>query len=148
MLKVRRANQGDLEPLVAGNRAMAEETEGLHLDVETLRAGVLAVLDGKVPAAYWVAELDGAVVGQLMITYEWSDWRNGTVWWIQSVHVDRSVRQQGVFRQLYAIARHEALGVGARGLRLYVDTRNSRAQAVYRSLGMNGDHYRVFEDMF
>jgi ribosomal protein S18 acetylase RimI-like enzyme len=148
VLNVRRAARADLEPLVTGNLNMAEETEGLKLNLDTLRAGVLAVLEQKVPGAFWIAELDGRVVGQMMITYEWSDWRNGMIWWIQSVHVDAALRQQGIFRKLYAAARAQALAAGARGLRLYVDTTNTRAQAVYRSLGMNGDHYRVFEDMF
>jgi ribosomal protein S18 acetylase RimI-like enzyme len=145
---VRPATPADLDVLVAGNLAMAEETEGLRLDRPTLEAGVLALLEGRAPGAYWVAELDGRVAGQLAVTYEWSDWRNRTVWWIQSVHVDRSARRGGIFRALYATARQAALDAGAAGLRLYVDTSNTPAQQVYRSLGMNGDHYRVFEDMF
>lgn len=147
-MHVRRAVSADLDVLVAGNLTMAQETEGLQLDVATLRDGVLALLEGGAPGVYWVAERHGQVIGQLLITYEWSDWRNRPVWWIQSVHVEASARRQGVFRQLYEVMRREALAAGAGGLRLYVDTRNTRAQAVYRSLGMNGDHYRVFEDMF
>lgn len=148
MITVRKATRADLDALVTGNLIMAEETEGLKLDPEVLRAGVLAVLEDRVPGAFWVAEHAGRVVGQLMITFEWSDWRNGMVWWIQSVHVDASARQQGVFRQLYAFTREQARSAGARGLRLYVDTTNRRAQAVYAALGMNGDHYRVYEDMW
>jgi ribosomal protein S18 acetylase RimI-like enzyme len=83
-----------------------------------------------------------------MITYEWSDWRNRMVWWIQSVHVEPAARGRGVFRALYAHVRHEAEAAGAGGLRLYVDLTNTRAQLVYGAIGMNGDHYRVFEDMF
>lgn len=145
---IRAARPSDLEALVAGNAAMALETEGLTLDLPTLRAGVQAVLDGRVPGQFWVAEHEGRVVGQLLITYEWSDWRNRPVWWIQSVHVADDARRLGVFRALYAHARAEALAAGAGGLRLYVDDTNTRAQAVYTSLGMNGGHYRVFEDMF
>lgn len=148
IVSFRQAAPFDLEALVRGNLIMAEETEGLRLDPEVLRAGVLAVLEDRVPGSFWVAESAGRVVGQLMITYEWSDWRNGMVWWIQSVHVDASVRQQGVFRQLYDFIRVRAREAGARGLRLYVDTTNTRAQAVYKALGMNGDHYRVFEEMW
>lgn len=148
MITVRKATTADLEALVLGNLIMASETEGLTLDADVLRAGVQAVLDERVPGSYWVAESEGRVVGQLMITYEWSDWRNGMVWWIQSVHVDAAARQQGIFRQLYAFARAQAQAAGARGLRLYVDTTNVRAQRVYAALGMNGDHYRVFEDMW
>ena len=88
------------------------------------------------------------MVGQLLITYEWSDWRNRQVWWIQSVHVAPEARRLGVFRALYAHLRREAQAAGAGGLRLYVDETNGRAQAVYASLGMTGGHYRVFEDMF
>ncbi len=100
------------------------------------------------PGRYWIAELDGAVVGQTLITYEWSDWRNRMVWWIQSVYVSPGARQHGVFRGIFAHLRDAAAAAGAGGLRLYVDTTNVRAQQVYTALGMNGDHYRVFEDMF
>lgn len=148
VLTVRRATRVDLDGLVAGNLALAKDTEGLLLDASTLRAGVLALLEERAPGTYWVAELDGVVVGQTLITYEWSDWRNRVVWWIQSVHVVPDERRHGVFRALYAFIRGEAEAAGAGGLRLYVDTTNTRAQAVYASLGMNGEHYRVFEDMF
>lgn len=147
-LHIRPAVAADLDVIVAGNAAMALETEQLRLDDATLRRGVAAVLDGTVPGHYWVAEHEGRVVGQLMITYEWSDWRNRQVWWIQSVHVADDARRLGVFRALYARLRGEAQAAGAGGLRLYVDDTNHRAQAVYAALGMNGGHYRVFEDMF
>ena len=145
---VRAAGAEDLEALVAGNLALAEETEHVRLDQDTLREGIRALLDSRAPGRYWVAELDGRVVGQLLITFEWSDWRNRMVWWIQSVYVVPESRGGGVFRTLYEAARQEAGAAGAGGLRLYVDTTNVRAQAVYTALGMNGDHYRVFEDMF
>lgn len=147
-MHVRRAVLADLDVLVSGNLTMAQETEGLQLDAATVRLGVLAVLDNRAPGAFWVAERDAQVVGQLLITFEWSDWRNRPVWWIQSVHVHAAARRRGVFRSLYSVVRREAREAGAGGLRLYVDTRNTGAQAVYRSLGMNGDHYHVFEDMF
>ena len=145
---VRAAGGGDLEALVAGNLALAEESERVRLDVETLRQGIRALLESRAPGRYWVAELDGRVVGQLLITFEWSDWRNRMVWWIQSVYVAPDARGRGVLRMLYGVARREAVAVGSAGLRLYVDTANIRAQAAYAALGMNGDHYRVFEDMF
>lgn len=145
---IRAATPADLDVLVAGNASIALDTEQLRLDDATLRAGVTAVLDRRAPGRYWVAEHEGRVVGQLLITYEWSDWRNRPVWWIQSVHVDPGARRLGVFRALYRHARAEALAAGAGGLRLYVDETNTRAQAVYAALGMNGGHYRVFEDMF
>lgn len=148
MLHIRPAVVSDLDFIVAGNLALAQETESLALDAAILRDGVRALLEGRAPGAYWIAELDGTVVGQTLITYEWSDWRNRTVWWIQSVFVSADARQHGVFRAVYAHLRREAAAAGAGGLRLYVDTTNVRAQEVYAALGMNGDHYRVFEDMF
>ncbi len=146
--RIRAATQQDIDDLVAGNVALADESEHVRLDPGTLRAGVSALLDGTAPGRYWVAELNGRIVGQLLITFEWSDWRNRMVWWIQSVYVVPAVRRRGIFRALYDHARHEAQARGAGGLRLYVDVSNTRAQAVYSALGMNGDHYRVFEDMF
>jgi ribosomal protein S18 acetylase RimI-like enzyme len=146
--QIRSATPADLDFIVAGNLEMAFETEQLRLDAAMLRNGVRALLEGRAPGAYWIAELDDVVVGQLMITFEWSDWRNRTIWWIQSVYVSPAARQHGVFRALYAHVRAQAEVAGACGLRLYVDTTNTRAQAVYSALGMNGDHYRVFEDMF
>jgi GNAT superfamily N-acetyltransferase len=145
---IRAARAEDLEALVAGNMALAEETEPVRLDMQTLRQGILALLESRAPGRYWVAELEGRVVGQLLVTFEWSDWRNRMVWWIQSVYVAPDARGRGVLRTLYDVARREALAAGAGGLRLYVNTANQRAQAVYAALGMNGDHYRVFEDMF
>ncbi len=127
-LFIRPARSTDLEVLVAGNVAMARETEQLTLDLPTLRAGVSAVLEGRVPGQFRVAEHEGRVVGQLLITYEWSDWRNRPVWWIQSVHVADDARRLGVFRALYAHARAEAIAAGAGGLRLYVDETNARAR--------------------
>jgi GNAT superfamily N-acetyltransferase len=145
---VRSAVAEDLEALVAGNVALAEETERVHLDADTLRQGIRALLESRAPGRYWIAELDGRVVGQLLVTFEWSDWRNRMVWWIQSVYVQPDARGRGVLRTLYEAARREAVAAGSGGLRLYVDTTNIRAQAAYAALGMNGDHYRVFEDMF
>lgn len=127
---------------------MARETEGIALDLEVLRAGVAAVFEAPARGRYFVAETDGRVVGQLMVTYEWSDWRNANVWWIQSVYVWPEHRQAGVYRALYAHVQAEARSAGAAGLRLYVDRRNAAAQTVYARLGMDGDHYLLFEHMF
>jgi ribosomal protein S18 acetylase RimI-like enzyme len=145
---IRRASRADLEALVEGNRRMAMETESVQLDAGTLRSGVAALFDDPAKGAYWVVEHDGAVVAQTMVTHEWSDWRNGDVWWIQSVYVQPEYRRRGLFRHIYRHLRAEAQRLGVVGLRLYVDTSNTRAQAVYAALGMQGDHYRVFEDMF
>ena len=147
-LRIRPARLEDIETLVQGNLALAEETERLRLDANTLRRGIRALLERQVPGHYLVAELDSRVVGQLLITFEWSDWRNCMVWWIQSVYVAPDVRGTGILRTLYDAVRRDAIARGAGGLRLYVDTTNSHAQTVYAAIGMDGGHYRVFEDMF
>ncbi|MCC7384443.1 MAG: GNAT family N-acetyltransferase [Deltaproteobacteria bacterium] len=145
---IRVATLADLNALVEGNRAMAEETEALRLPLETVRTGVRRVLEGLEAGAYRVVEVDGRVAAQLMITYEWSDWRARNVWWIQSVYVWPEYRGRGLFKELYRATREAALAAGAGGLRLYVDERNTRAQEVYRALGMSSGHYRVCEEMF
>ena len=147
-VQIRPAETADLEAIVDANIALAVETENVRLDPATIRAGVQALLDARAPGRYWVAERDGRFVGQLLITFEWSDWRDRIVWWIQSVYVMADARKSGVFKALYEHVRREAHAAGAGGLRLYVDVTNARAQAVYSALGMNGAHYRVFEDMF
>ena len=143
---VRLATLDDHDALVEGNCAMALETEDLQLDPEIVRKGVRAVLEGKQAGAYYVIEGDGGVVAQLMITFEWSDWRNGVWWWIQSVYVLPGERRHGVYRTLYARARKLAAAAGdVRGFRLYVERDNQAAQAVYRALGMNESGYRMYE---
>ena len=145
-LAVRPAVPTDAEFLERGNIAMALEAEHKQLDAAIVRRGVRAVLDDPGKGRYFVAERDGRVVGQLMITYEWSDWRNGTFWWIQSVYVIPSARRAGVFRALF---RHlEILAEGDRsvcGIRLYVERENERAQATYRRCGLEDGGYRVME---
>jgi len=142
------ATPADLDALVAGNIALARETEGLLLDAPTVRAGVGAVLAGRASGTYHVIEVEGRVVAQLLITHEWSDWRNRMVWWIQSVYVPPERRGQGLFAHLYRYIVDAARAAGAAGVRLYVEHTNSRAQGVYTALGMQGGRYRVFEAMF
>src|SRR5262245_19206392 len=125
---IRPATIADLEILIEGNRAMARETEALELDDKILREGLVAILEGRQPGMYRVLEEDGEVLAQLMVTFEWSDWRNRTVWWIQSVYVWPKARRRGCFRELYRALADEARAAGAAGLRLYVDERNTRAQ--------------------
>ncbi len=127
------------------NIQMAMETEQKKLDPYTVTAGVKAVLGDPNKGVYFVAEVDGRVVGQLMITLEWSDWRNGDIWWIQSVYVHPDFRKHGIFRQLHAHAKDEAVKAGAVMLRLYVEKENQRAQDVYRGLGMDEAHYVMME---
>lgn len=147
-MRIRTGRIADLDRIVAGNLAMARETEDLELDEDTLRSGVTAVLEGEQRAGYFLAEYDGRIIGQLMVTFEWSDWRNRDVWWIQSVYVWPEVRRRGVYRKMYDRVLEEAREADAAGVRLYVDLRNTRAQRVYGDLGMNGDHYKLFEAMF
>jgi GNAT superfamily N-acetyltransferase len=146
--RIRLARPEDTARIAAGNRAMARETEDLDLDPAKVAAGVERTFRDDVGARYWVAEIDGMVAAQLMITVEWSDWRNRFVWWVQSVYVWPPYRGRGLYRGLYGAVRQAAIDADAAGIRLYVDQRNERAQGVYTALGMAGDHYRVFEDMF
>ncbi len=127
---------------------MALETEEIALNRHICMRGVEAVFEDRALGRYFVAEDDEQLAASLLITYEWSDWRNGQVWWIQSVYVRPEYRRRGIYAGLYAHVRglaevHETI----KGIRLYVDSRNSAAQEVYRRMGMNGEHYRVFEWM-
>jgi GNAT superfamily N-acetyltransferase len=143
---VRPANAADAEFLVRGNAEMALETEGISLDLDRLRDGVHAVLEDPARGRYLVAEFHGRRAGQMMITYEWSDWRNGNFWWIQSVYVERAARRQGVFTALYRFAESSARqDSNVCGLRLYVERHNEPAQATYAKLGMRPTVYSMFE---
>jgi GNAT superfamily N-acetyltransferase len=145
-ITVRLATLDDLEFLVRGNAQMALETEDLSLDIDRLRGGVRAMFDDPARGFYLIAEAGGTRAGQMMITYEWSDWRNGVFWWIQSVYTVPELRRGGVFRALYAqaeeLARQQA---NVCGLRLYVETHNERAQATYVRCGMRETAYKMFE---
>ncbi|KAJ9508862.1 hypothetical protein QJQ45_028181 [Haematococcus lacustris] len=123
-------------------QAMAKETENIDLERDIITAGVQKVLEGKTSASYYILEEDGMVVAQLMITFEWSDWRAADIWWIQSVYVAPAARKRGYFRKLYEYVRQEAEACKAVGLRLYADSKNLPAQATYKKLGMR-THYLV-----
>jgi ribosomal protein S18 acetylase RimI-like enzyme len=147
-LLYREATADDAGAIVEFQLAMARETEELELDREILSRGVAAVFADTSKGRYYVAEADGRAVASLMITYEWSDWRSGMVWWIQSVYVTPEFRRRGVYAGLYSHVKNFVDSDSAiRGIRLYVDERNKPAQEVYSRLGMNGEHYRVFEWM-
>ena len=143
---IRDAQIEDAATLAAFNSAIAAETEDHALDPDLIVAGVTAVLTDDSKGRYWVAEVDDDVVGQIMVTYEFSDWRNGVIWWIQSVYVRKDQRRKGVFSALY---RHvESLSrtdEDVAGIRLYVENSNKRAQDTYSSLGMQMRDYRVME---
>ena len=146
-ITIRKAAAGDL-PVIAGfNRRLAQESEGLVLESARVEAGVAALLRDPARGVYYVAETAaGAVAGQLMITYEWSDWRNANIWWIQSVYVKPEFRRTGVFRALFDHVRNTAEGRrDVCSLRLYVHAENTRAAASYERLGMIRTQYEVFE---
>ncbi|MEM7674797.1 MAG: GNAT family N-acetyltransferase [Myxococcota bacterium] len=145
---IRPATIADLEAIVAANISMAAETENVTLDPQKITPGVAALLEGKATGHYYVGTVDEHVVAQTMITFEFSDWRNADVWWIQSVYVTPEHRRQGWYRRLYEYVQKEAKEAGAAGIRLYVDKRNISAQAVYTRLGMDAEHYQMFEAMF
>ena len=145
-LTIRPATRADVPHLVDWNAAMAKETEAKTLDRAVLSRGVEGVFDAPRRGFYLVAERDGVAVGSLLVTFEWSDWRCGDFWWIQSVYVVPEARRGGVFRALYAAARERARGAGAVGLRLYVETENHRAQRTYAELGMTPCHYLMYEE--
>ncbi|MCK9628124.1 MAG: GNAT family N-acetyltransferase [Bacteroidales bacterium] len=145
---IRKATTGDISQIVDFQMNMALETERLELNRDTLTAGVTNVIEGEKGAAYYLAETNGTLAGMLMITLEWSDWRNGWVWWIQSVYIRPEFRGKGLYRQLYShIVTLAEESDDVTGIRLYVDKTNTNAQKVYKSLGMNGDHYLVYEWM-
>ncbi len=137
-------------PFIAdGNLRLALETERRQLDPATVESGVKALLSDPAKGNYFVAEADGQVVGQLLITREWSDWRNGDFWWLQSVYVLEPFRGGGVFRALFEHVNTLArLRKDVCGLRLYVEANNARAQAAYRRLGLNRTDYAMFETDF
>ncbi len=147
-LVIREARRDDAATIIEFQLAMALETEELPLDREILTRGVHALFDNPALGRYFVAESDRRVVASLLITYEWSDWRNGMVWWIQSVYTLPEFRRRGVYAALYSHIRAQVEpDPDVRGIRLYVDTRNAGAQQVYARLGMEGEHYKVFEWM-
>ncbi|MFO0867226.1 MAG: GNAT family N-acetyltransferase [Gemmataceae bacterium] len=142
---IRSASDVDLEIIMDFNAALADESEGKTLDRDILRPGVAAVLADPHKGRYFVAEHNGQVVGQMLITFEWSDWRNGWFWWIQSVYVTLDHRRKGVFRALYEHVRQLAFAEGVIGVRLYVEKENTRAHATYQSLGLDWTTYLVME---
>lgn len=147
-LYIRRAVLADAAAIVAFNQTMALETEDKTLPDAIISAGVAGLLAQPDYGFYLVAEADGVVIGSLMVTYEWSDWRNGLLWWIQSVYVTAAWRRRGVYRALYNAVKAQAAQTGqVRGFRLYVEKDNAPAQHTYRALGMTETDYRLFEEI-
>jgi len=145
---IRNANEEDAQTIANFQLAMALETENLKLNNTILENGVKAVFTDSTKGKYYVAECNGEIIGSLLTTYEWSDWRNSTVLWIQSVYVMPEYRQHGVFKKLYNHI--ESIWKSDKkyaGIRLYVDKTNQKAINVYNKVGMNGEHYQLFEIM-
>jgi len=147
MIIIRKAISSDAQSIIDFQMKMAWETEKITLNPITVNKGVNEVFTDPVKGEYYVAAADSKVIASLLITYEWSDWRNCNIWWFQSVYVIPEFRRQGVFRKMYAFIRNRAEEQGVIGLRLYVETGNTRAKKTYESLGMTGDHYSLYEWM-
>jgi ribosomal protein S18 acetylase RimI-like enzyme len=152
-LTVRPASRDDVDSLVAFSAAMAWETEQRRLDETRLREGTLSLLRTPSLGFFLVAEITESdrprLIGQLMITYEWSDWRNGVFWWIQSVYVDPAWRRRGIFRHMHkAVIASAKAAPDVCGVRLYVDQDNQTAQTVYQRMGLSPSPYKVYEQDF
>lgn len=147
MIQVRKALPEDGPAIIDFQIKMAMETEDRLLDTETVTRGVNAVFADHHKGEYYVADDKGKIVASLLITYEWSDWRNCNVWWLQSVYVVPAYRRQGIFRMMYACIKDKAEEIDIAGLRLYVETGNERAKKTYETLGMTGEHYNFYEWM-
>lgn len=146
-ISIRKAKPDDASVIIDFQQKMAWETEHMTLLPEIISKGVNAVFQNPFYGQYWVAAENDKVVASLLITYEWSDWRNSVVWWFQSVYVLPEYRRSGIFRSMYSHIKSEALKSGIAGLRLYVETNNSGAQRTYEALGMQSEHYRFYEWM-
>ncbi len=145
-VQIRKAQPQEAAQIARFNAELARETEGKTLDPKTLERGVVRLMDRPEYGQYFVAEVDGTVIACLMVTYEWSDWRDGLVWWIQSVYVHQDWRRQGVYQDMYRYLQQLVkTEPDVIGFRLYVDKDNRRAQAVYKNLGMQATDYLMFE---
>jgi len=147
MRTIRKAKPEDASSIIDFQEKMAWETEHITLEKQVITDGVKAVFANPSLGQYWVSEKDGMVIASLLITYEWSDWRNSNIWWLQSVYVIPAFRRNGIFRSMYSHIKDEVNKQGAAGLRLYVEINNSGAHLAYESLGMKSEHYNMYEWM-
>jgi GNAT superfamily N-acetyltransferase len=146
MVKIRKADIDDVETITSFQIKMALETENLELDKKTVKKGVTSVFKNKNKGQYYVAEENNKIIGSLLVTPEWSDWRNGTILWIQSTYVTPVYRRKGVFKYMYNhLKKQVKKSDNLLGLRLYVDKTNQNAQKTYEKLGMNDEHYKTYE---
>ena len=143
---IRKARIEDLETIVQFNYNLAKETESKELDLEVLTKGIKAVITDSSKGQYYVYVVDSKVVGQIMYTYEWSDWRNGMFLWVQSVYVDEQYRRKGIYKKLYSKLKNICDNdENISGIRLYVEKENANAKATYKSLGMYECNYHLYE---
>lgn len=145
MITVRPATINDARTIIEFQKKMALETENLVLDDNKITPGVISVFSEPAKGRYYVATDGGLVISSLLITTEWSDWRNAEVWWFQSVYVLPAYRRKGIFRAMYDYIKESAVKQKAAGLRLYVEPSNVAARRTYESLGMKCDHYVMYE---
>jgi ribosomal protein S18 acetylase RimI-like enzyme len=147
-MQIRPADASDIDVIVAFNCGIARETEQIELLPDVIRAGVRALFENPADGFYVLVEIEAAVVGSLMITTEWSDWRNGVFWWVQSVYVKPDHRRKGIYRAMYKHVKQLAQQDDTVcGFRLYVEQENTRAQQTYAALGMQETPYRIFEEL-
>lgn len=147
-INIRKGNPEDIKTIAGFQQAMAQETENIKLDDNILSKGIRAIFDDPSKGQYFVAEFEGKVIASLMTTFEWSDWRNSTVWWLQSVYVLPEFRKQGIFRKMYKHVKSEVeKQPNVSGIRLYMVTSNTVAASTYEAVGMDGERYRMFEWM-
>lgn len=143
---VREATLNDISSIVDFQLKMANETEGIELNESTVNKGVNAVISDNKKGKYYITEINNNIVASLLTTYEWSDWRNGTILWIQSVYVLKEFRRKGVYRNMYSHIKQLVLeNDNLNGIRLYADKSNLTAHKTYQQLGMSPDHYVTFE---
>lgn len=147
MTIIRKAVPADALSIVDFQLKMAWETESMKLDPDVVSPGVKAVFENSSRGQYYVASSGDKTIASLLITYEWSDWRNCNVWWFQSVYVVPEFRRQGIFRKMYTFIKEQAVKQNVAGLRLYVESNNIRAQKTYEALGMSSEHYSFYEWM-
>ena len=147
MITIRNAILADAPFIADFQLKMAWETEKMELDPDVVIKGVKAVFEDPSRGQYYVTEATGRVIASLLITFEWSDWRNCNVWWFQSVYVVPEFRRQGIFRNMYAQIKNIAEEQDIAGLRLYVETKNEQARKTYEALGMSSEHYSFYEWM-
>lgn len=144
-MELRLAKPSDIDIIAINNNLMALETEGKELDMEVVTNGVKGVFDKPERGFYLVTEINGKVAANLMITYEWSDWRNSNIWWIQSVYVIKGHRRKGLYKALYEKIKQMAKLEGIKVIRLYVEEENTVAQTTYKNLGMQHSYYHLYE---